>query len=53
MSINDKENWDKMLEKFDDLSKKIDDLSKRIQDPPGHFWIILLLLAIATKVGAC
>lgn len=25
----------------------------RIPDPPGHFWILLLLLLIAFKTGAC
>jgi hypothetical protein len=37
-----------LMNKIDNLEKKIDEI-----DPPGHFFIILMLLVIMSHIGAC
>ena len=35
----------------EELNHRFDRLEHRYA--PGHFWVLVLLLAIASKVGAC
>ena len=37
------------------IMQKLEEIEEQVSniDPPGHFTVIILLLAIAFKVGAC
>jgi len=38
---------------YNEIIKRLRDIEKKIQPPPGHFWILILLIAIAIKTQAC
>ena len=39
--------------KFTLIMNKLEEIEQKIKEPPGHFWILILLLLIAHKIGAC
>jgi len=41
---------------YDEIIHRLIEIERQISErphPPGHFWILLLLIIIASRVGAC
>ena len=37
----------------DELRERLERIEQKIRNPPGHFWLLILVLAIAMKTKAC